>query len=158
MRRTAATALAVLLLAGCGGSFPADPDGTLERVTGDVLRVGVSPNPPWTEVGPGGEPSGLEVEIVSKFARTLDARVEWTTGGEESLVADLAESRLDLVVGGLTGRSPWADQAALTTPYTTVPGPQGEPEPHVMAAPLGENAFLVRLETYLLENREDVLP
>lgn len=158
MRRILGGVAAVLLLAGCGGPFPADPDGTLERVTGGTLRVGVTANVPWTATEPGGPPSGLEVDLATEFAATLDAGVEYTVGSEEDLFGRLETKELDLVVGGFTGRSPWADQAALTTPYTTVPDEQGEPEPHVMAAPLGENAFLVALETFLLENHRDVLP
>ncbi|WP_454050054.1 substrate-binding periplasmic protein [Cellulomonas sp. Marseille-Q8402] len=158
VRGVAALAAATLLLTGCGGAFPADPDGTLERVTGDVLRVGVTANEPWTAADPGGEPSGLEVDLAAEFAETLDARVEWTVGSEEDLIGRMERRELDLVVGGFTGTSPWGAQAALTTPYTTVPDEEGKPEPHVMAAPLGENAFLVRLETFLLEEHEDVLP
>ncbi|GIG36988.1 transporter substrate-binding domain-containing protein [Cellulomonas pakistanensis] len=150
--------VALAALAGCSGGFPADPDGTLERVTGDVLRVGITDNPPWTEAAGGAPPGGLEAELATEFAGTLDAEVDWTVGSEEVLIRDLEAGELDLVVGGFTGRSPWSKQAALTTPYTTVPDEQGKPEPHVMAAPLGENAFLVRLETFLLQNHRDVLP
>jgi len=144
------------LLAGCSGGFPADPEGTLDEVTGGVLRVGVSANPPWTETGVG-EPTGLEPTLVEGFAETVDAEVEWTTGGEEDLVGRLEDGELDLVVGGLTAASPWSAQAALTYPYTTSPGRDGKPVAHVMAAPMGENAFLVALESYLLEH-QDVQP
>lgn len=151
----AASAL-VAVLAGCSGGFPADPDGTLETVTGGTLRVGVSANPPWTATDEGA-PTGLEPRLVEGFAESVGAEVEWTTGGEEDLVGRLERSELDLVVGGFTEASPWSAQAALTYPYTTVPGPDGAPEAHVMAAPMGENAFLVALESYLLD-RQDVQP
>lgn len=140
------------LLAGCG-SIPADPEGTLDRVRGGFLRVGVSPHPPWTDVsGPvDGEqrPTGSEVELVTAFAESLDAEVHWTAGGEEELVGALSEGKLDLVIGGLTGTSPWSSHAAITRPYVTVPGADGSEEMHVMAAPMGENAFLVALERFL---------
>ena len=45
------------------------------------------------------------------------------------------------------------EKAAITKPYTTVPGPDGSAEEHVLAVPLGENAFLVALERFLLERR-----
>jgi polar amino acid transport system substrate-binding protein len=156
--RGAVVALLVLVgsvTGGCG-DIPRDPGGTLDRVRGGTLRVGVSVDPPWTETpGPvtgGGAPtpSGIEPSLVTDFARSLDADVEWTVGGEESLVTDLEEGRLDLVVGGLTEASPWSEHVALTRPYVTVPGAGGEPERHVMAAPMGENAYLVALETFLL--------
>jgi polar amino acid transport system substrate-binding protein len=150
IKRWVAGTAALLLLAGCGVSIPADPDGTLERVSGGVLRVGVSPNEPWTDVS-GTEPSGTEVELITEFAESLDAEVEWRTGGEESLMADLEQGALDVVVGGLTAASPWAEKAALTTPYTFVVDLEGTQEAHVVAAPLGENAFLVTLERFLLE-------
>ena len=114
-------------------------------------------NPPWTVLDGDAPPAGLEAELVTAFADGLDAEVMWTTGNEESLVGALERGELDLVVGGLTAASPWADQAALTTAYTTVTGPEGEPEGHVMAVPLGENGFQVELESFLLE-RKDVQP
>lgn len=146
---------ALLLLAGCGVTLPTDPEGTLERVEGGFLRVGVSPHPPWTDAaGPGTDestPGGTEVDLLVRFAEQLDAEVQWTVGGEEDLIAELAAGRLDVVVGGLTAKSPWASHAALTRPYITVPGPDGSAEGHVMATPMGENAFLVTLETFLVE-------
>ena len=139
------------LAAGCSATIPTDPDGTLERVRGGVLRAGVSPNPPWTIVsGEDAPPTGTEAVLVEEFARSLGAEVEWTVGGEEALVGELERGQLDLVVGGLTARSPWSQKAALTYRYTETVGPEGEKELHVMAAPMGENAFLVELEHFLL--------
>lgn len=151
MRVWPALLVAVAVLAGCS-SIPLDPDGTLAQVRGGTLRVGVSPAPPWTVLPqrPGGDPTGVEVDLVTGFAESLDADVEWVVGGEQRLVDDLARGELELVVGGLTADSPWVSSAALTRPYVSVPGPTGQPEPHVVAAPMGENAFLVQLERYLL--------
>jgi polar amino acid transport system substrate-binding protein len=154
--------LAGSVASGCGVDLPRDPDGSLDRIRGGTLRVGVSVDPPWTETSvpvtgrEAATPTGIEPALVTDFARSLDADVTWTVGGEESLVTDLEEGRLDLVVGGLTEASPWSEHVALTRPYVTVPGPGGRPEPHVMAAPMGENALLVSLETFLLaqEDRE----
>jgi polar amino acid transport system substrate-binding protein len=151
MRRAAsvvALAAAVVLLAGCG--VPVDPDGTLDRVTGGELRVGVSPHEGFTEVA-GGEPAGPEVEHVAQFAETLDAEPRWVVGGEEALVGGLETGELDLVIGGITDASPWSSQAGMTAPYREAPGPDGAVEKRVMLVPLGENGFVVELERFLRE-------
>ncbi|UNX55009.1 transporter substrate-binding domain-containing protein [Georgenia sp. TF02-10] len=151
-RRVLTAALVLTVLGGCGVSVPTDPEGTLDRVRGGQLRVGVSPNPPWTDLpdGPDGDPTGLEVDLVQDFARSLDAEVAWTAGGEEMLIGQLERAELDVVIGGLTAKSPWSSQAALTYRYLETTSPDGEKELHVMAAPMGENAFLVELERFLL--------
>ena len=152
MRRVVllAAILLALLTTGCG-SFPADPEDTLERVTGGVLRVGVSPNPPHTEVRGTAEPVGNEVVLVREFAATLPAEIEWTVGGEEMLILALEHGDLDLVIGGLTADTPWTEHAAITKPYAEATDPAGERVKLVMAARLGENAFLLRLERFLRE-------
>jgi polar amino acid transport system substrate-binding protein len=142
--------LAALVTAACG-SIPADPEDTLERVTDGVLRVGVSPNPPHTEVGEAAEPEGSEVVLVRDFAATLPAEIEWTVGGEEMLILALEHGDLDLVIGGLTADTPWMEHAAITKPYAEATDPTGEPVKLVMAARPGENAFLLRLERFLRE-------
>ncbi len=53
------------------------------------------------------------------------------------------------MVGGLTAKTPWVEKAAITKPYLAEETPEGKQD-HVMAAPLGENAFLVELERFLL--------
>jgi hypothetical protein len=141
--------IVLLMLFGCGLTIPADPDHTLDRVRGGVLRVGASPNEPWIIWGAEREPTGREADLVRRFAQSIDARVEWTRGGEEALIDQMERGELDLVAGGLTAESPWMKKAALTKPYVAVPTPHGT-EKHVLAAPLGENAFLVALERFLL--------
>ena len=135
----------VFALAGCG-SIPADPDGTLERVTDGVLRVGVSPDDGLISVA-GNEVSGKEAELVEDFAETLNARVEWTIGGEEHLVGQLDTGKLDLVVGGITDATPWVESAGVTRAYPAMPGADGRNI--VMLVPLGENRFLGELERFL---------
>lgn len=138
-------------LSGCGISIPADPDGTLDRVTGGELRVGVSPSAPWTETEGSGDPAGTEVDLVEEFAENLDADVEWTEGGEADLVYRLERGELDLVIAGFTDTTPWTSKAAMTQPYAESRDPEGKTAKHVMLAPMGENAFLVELERFLLE-------
>lgn len=154
------TAAVVGTVAGCGVTIPSDPDDTLDRVTGGTLAVGVSLDEPWVVLEPGTasddvQPAGIEVELVEELAARLDAEVEWTIGGEESLITSLEEGDLDLVVGGLTSTSPWAEKAALTASFATVRGPQGNDELHVWAAPMGENAFLAEVDRFLLDHREE---
>lgn len=103
------------VLSGCG--VPDDPGGTLERVRGGTMRVGVSQNEPWVRLG-GRAPRGIEPALLGRFARSLGARVEWVEGSESELMAALHEGELDVVVAGLTRKgSPWEKEAAITRPY-----------------------------------------
>ncbi len=138
----------VLALTGCAGHYPADPHGTLERVTGSVLRVGVSHHEPFASVK-GPVPSGREVQLVQQYATTLDAEVAWTADGEEELVDQLEHGQLDMMIGGLTDRTPWKKKVGLTRPYTQTTDEFGRTEKHVMAVRQGENAFLLDLDEFL---------
>jgi polar amino acid transport system substrate-binding protein len=109
-----AAALIATALAGC--EFPADPEGTLERAEGGVLRVGVADHPPWVELTKGA-PKGVEPQLVRRFAAEIDAEIEWVEGSEAELIEALAGFQLDIVIGGFTRSSPWAKEAALTRPY-----------------------------------------
>lgn len=159
LRRLLLLVAAVVLLAGCGTSllpddFPADPDGTLDRIRAEgVVRVGASPRPGWVEVGDG-DPTGREPRLVEAFAEDLDADVEWTVAGEEELVRLLEEGEIDLAVGGFTEDNAWVDKVGLTRPYAEVEV-AGTTEAHVMMVPMGENAWMSRLERWLDENGDD---
>lgn len=143
--------LVILALTGCG-SIPRDPDGTLERVqTERVLRVGASPSPDRVDLASPGAVSGLEPDLVTGFAESLGAEIEWTVAGETELVAAMERGELDLIIGGLESDSPWADKASITRAYASSTDATGETVEHVMAVPLGENALLVRLERHLDE-------
>lgn len=141
-----ASAVLALLLAGCGVTIPADPNGTLENVRDGVLRVGVSPDPPLVSDVDGG-PSGSIVALVDRFAKTLDAEPEWTVATEETLVGMLEKGDLDLIAGGITVDTPWFERAGVTRGFTDIEGADGREL--VMLVPLGENAYLSALERFL---------
>jgi polar amino acid transport system substrate-binding protein len=103
----------------CACQYPRDPEGTLDRVRGGTLRVGISASDPWVTLEENQPPAGVEVELVKEFAGTLDAEVEWVRGSESDLMAALEGRQLDIVIAGLTRRSIWMHSAALTRPYLT---------------------------------------
>lgn len=217
--------LALLASAAAGCQYPRDPDGTLNRVEGGVMRVGVTEADPWVLMD-GDEPSGgAEVELARRFARDVGARIHWVHGSEEELVDAAKEGQVDLILAGLTSKSRWKKDVAFTRPYvetrtvvgtpagasyaddfadvpvavelgteeeglleqrtdarvvpvTDLASHRGEPaavpdyllddldlmdsdteldrSKHVMAVKLGENAFLVRLERFLLSREDEI--
>jgi polar amino acid transport system substrate-binding protein len=84
MRRSTSIGLLLVLAAAC--DLPRDPEGTLERVRGGTLRVGVAHNPPWASLPAPGEAQGVEPRLVRALAAELGARVEWVAGGETELL------------------------------------------------------------------------
>lgn len=138
----------MLLVSGCGSQIPADPHGTLERVQGGVLRVGVTANDPWVSLADPGAPSGTEPALIEGFAEQLGAELEWTDGSEADLVQALDRGDLDVVVGGFVADTPWAEEAAITRPYAEITTVEGTVE-RVMIVRMGENGFLVELEKFL---------
>jgi polar amino acid transport system substrate-binding protein len=114
-RRLLLTGL-VLAVSSCG--LPRDSAGSIDRIRGGVLRVGVATRPPWTVVSAQGV-SGVEVDLLSDFARALGARVEWVPGSEAELLEALERRELDVVAAGLTDATPWKGRVALTLPYYT---------------------------------------
>ena len=114
----------LVALAAC--DFPRDPQGTLDRVRGDTMRVGWVANPPWV-IHEEGAPTGIEPALVREFARELGAEVEWLQGGESELMGALERFQLDLVIGGMTRQTPWGMRVALTSSYHTTPIAVGIP-------------------------------
>lgn len=151
----------LLMLTGCAGSFPADPLGTLEKARGGTLRVGASMNGDWVRISAdaSGDVSssgvhGTEADLVRDFAAQLGADVEWVAGSEQVLAEELKHNGLDLVIGGLDDKTPWVTHAGVTRPYAESRDERGNLHNHVMLVPLGENAFLLELEKFLMAVKE----
>jgi polar amino acid transport system substrate-binding protein len=108
--------LAPLVCAACG--LPRDPDGTLDRVRGGTLRVGVVPNPPWVTDSLGAL-GGVEVRLVEELARGLGARIAWVRRPQDAMLEALRARELDLLVGGLTDDATWKTEVAHTKPFYT---------------------------------------
>lgn len=127
--------LLLCLLPACA-SAPADPEATLERVTGGRIRAGISASEPWT-MFEDGEPAGVEVELLEDFAAELESEVEWVQGSEEELIGAMELGQLDVVLGGFSAESPWIQHAAMTHPYYTsqvvVAVPEGDEVPDDIA-------------------------
>ncbi len=136
----------VASLAACG--LPRDAEGTLDRVRGGTLRVGVSERSGWVHLD-NGRVRGCEAEIVRGLAAELDAAIEWTADAESVLFEKLRRHELDLVVAGIVKDTPWKKKIGLTRPFAH--------DEHVLAVPAGENAWLMAVDRYLFA-RQDAQP
>jgi polar amino acid transport system substrate-binding protein len=125
-------ALAAAMVGAGGCQYPRDVEGTLDRVEGGTMRVGISADEPWVTLD-GPVPGGVEPEIIRRFAKSIDARIEWVRGDSEQLVGALETGQLDVVLAGLTRRSEHRRKVALTRPYVDtellLAHPPGEPMP-----------------------------
>lgn len=143
----------VLALAGCSQAIPVDPEGTLNSVRNNTLRIGLSPHDALVEIE-GTSYQGREVQLAKEFARSLGAKPEFIVGGEESLVKMLEEDQVDVVLGGISSKTPWSKTVGMTRPYTQVINEKGKKEKLVLLVPPGENAFLGELEYFLDQTQE----
>lgn len=137
MKRPLLFALAVTL-SGCG-SIPRDPDGTLDRVRSQRLfRVGL--------IADGGSAVGASeaAAFVAAVSRATGARPAVRQGASEPLLLDLEAGKLDLVIGAVSPKSPWAAEVAILRPIAEPTAPQ-----HLVVTPIarnGENGWIMLLE------------
>jgi len=158
-RRALPALLAAGLLAGTAsgcGAIPRDAQGTLARASGGTLRVGLTENPPWTEVAEDGGVSGSEVDLVTGYAESIEAQIAWTIGSEGELARAMRDGQLDVVIGGLTKDTPYSTEIAPTRPYTEATADDGSPLKISMGVRPGENALMVSLERYLAEQEGEL--
>src|SRR5215213_817635 len=116
--RTSILLLLILCLTVACSNLPRDPKETLRTVQTRPMRVGLVEHSPWV-VRTTGEPMGVEVDLVRQFAAALGTTPEWHWGGEQEQLEALQDYQLDLVIGGLTDRSPWRKYVGMTSPYFT---------------------------------------
>ncbi|MDQ3964368.1 MAG: transporter substrate-binding domain-containing protein [Actinomycetota bacterium] len=116
--RALVAACSFVLIVAC--DLPRDPEGTLQRVRGGTIRIGVAEHDPWVVLDESGEPTGgVEVDLVEEFAASIDADIEWFDGQSEELIGSLHTRSLDLVIAGLNSKSPFSKDATFTHPYIT---------------------------------------
>ncbi len=104
----------LFLSASC--NLPKDPERTLDRARGKVLRVGVTESPPWIE-RKGDEATGPEAEVVSGFADSIGAQVDWIWGGADENCEALENFQIDMVAAGLNDKSMWKAKIGVSKPY-----------------------------------------
>ena len=119
------------------------------------MRVGFMVSSPWVYLTDG-EPKGVEAELTRRLASLLRTQIEWTRDSEGTLLELLHQGKLDLVIGGLDDRTPWAKKVGLTRPYLERKDERtGQHRKHVFAGPQGENRWLLELDTFLQSRRAE---
>src|SRR4051812_15403305 len=144
--RIALSAALAVCVAGCG--WPKDPRHTTNRVEGGVVRVGVTDNAPYVRLQPGGA-SGIEPDIARLIAADAHARIDWIPAAEGVLLNELKEGQLDLALVGATQQNPWVKELGAPKPY----GKLGR-EGHLILAPPGENAWLLRIDRVIHDHKD----
>lgn len=132
-----------VLVASVSCNLRRDGDGTLARVRGGTMRVGVVDHPPWTHAPARGGAWGIEGALVAELARDLRARIEWVRAPESRLLHALELGELDVVIGGLTDANPWKRRVAFTKPIYTDTIVVGGPERTTPLRDLGGQAVAV---------------
>lgn len=117
-RSTFATVAVAAALAAGGCTYPQDPRGSFDDAAGGgTLRVVAVEHEPWVRISDAGEVTGVEAELVERFARDIDADVAWQPADAEAAVAALEHGAADLAVGGFVNSDPHAARVAATRPY-----------------------------------------
>ncbi|MEE1658228.1 transporter substrate-binding domain-containing protein [Microvirga sp. CF3062] len=120
MRMKMAAVLVGILAAGGCSDFPKDNAETLKQLqAGREMKVGVAHNPPWTVVAEG-RIEGVEPALVTQWAESLGTKARFITGPTDALVEALYKRELDVLIMGLTDKTPHSGKLALSQPYLEV--------------------------------------
>jgi hypothetical protein len=130
----------LLLAAASCSEFPADPDGTLERIREQrVFRVGLVRLP-----GDGGI-AAPAARLLQRVGQAAGARPRLERGEMEVLLHRLEEGEIDLVIGRFEAKSPWTGLVSLSPPLHKEKS--GKAEFRLAAAMRnGENAWIGLVE------------
>jgi polar amino acid transport system substrate-binding protein len=91
--------------------------------------------------------------LVERIARQLNATVAWRHAAAETLYAELERRNIDLVAGGVPGKTPWSHHIGLTKPVGSFAAPDmGERR---LAVPPGENRWLLTLNRLIARFQQD---
>ena len=117
--KIAAVLIGALAASGCS-DFPKDNAETLKQLkAGREMKVGVAHNPPWTVVAEG-RVEGVEPALVAQWAQSLGTSARFITGPSDDLVEALYKRELDVLVTGMTDKTPHSGKLALSQPYLEV--------------------------------------
>lgn len=130
-------AFALLLLSACD-ALPHDPAGTSTRIEHSRTFTVALADPAVRSAPQVGK-------LVAEIERRTHARAEWRSGAGESLLQQLNEGALDLVIGRFTADSPWATDVAFAPTLSTS---GGEDAPIELKAAMrnGENRWVMTVE------------
>ena len=136
------------LIVGACVRPPRDSKGGLERIRGEgVVRVGVVENPPWVRLE-GGRPSGLEPELIQRWAAGLGARPAYRAGDLDELAEALHRREITVLAAGLERKTPYKKKLALTEAYLKIEE-NGRKTQRALAVTQGESAVLFSLDRFL---------
>lgn len=123
-------------LTACG--LPKDPNGTLQTVQGGELRAGLVAGQPYAEA---------DRARLQRLADSLGATLSVREADAHFLMKELKEGRLHLVAS--VPRNTPFKHAGFTHPAG--PKPPDQAKPPVWAVPPGENAFLLAVNSFLMD-------
>ena len=138
--------LALLLaasLAACS-DIPMDAEGSLDQIREQKsFRVGL--------IAGSKDGEGRGRRLIESVAAQTGARPQITTGAAEHLLSQLEEGELDLVVGTMARKTPWATKVHRSKPLSSAV--EKAPASLVALARNGENAWISLLHRQVDEVR-----
>jgi len=127
--------LALLLaasLAACS-DIPKDSEGSLDQIREQKsFRVGL--------IAGSDDGEGRGRRLIEAVAAEAGARPQVTAGAAEHLLTQLEDGEIDLVVGTMAKKSPWALKVHASKPLS--PAAENDPVSLVALARNGENAWI----------------
>ncbi|TYT25534.1 transporter substrate-binding domain-containing protein [Luteimonas viscosa] len=147
-----APALATLFALSACDRYPRDADDLTAQAADAGMRVGASHDPPYVQVSADGGVTGVEAELVRRFADAHGYRVTWVPGGHDALMRDLERTRLHAVIGGHHRKSPWKPKVGWSRPLhqrATEDAPLPERQ---IALPPGQSQWHLAFDRHLVRH------
>lgn len=117
-RRLALLVASFIVLAGSARLVAADLE---EVLAAKLLRVGLpaADVPPLVQTRTGGDPTGLEVDLIAEVARRMGVKIAFvrTARTPEESIAQVASSEVHVAIGQLTDSLEWAKSVRFSRSY-----------------------------------------